>query len=206
MLKIRCSQLGLLMTNPKSKTDSLSETAKTMIKDIARESYFGVRKNISSKAMEKGIRCECESIELLNQALFASYKKHDGRVTNEWITGECDILTDSYIRDIKTSWSMATFPLFSDEIQNNAYEWQMRGYMWLYDRPCAYVDFCLIDTPADLIGFEQEELHQVSSIPPELRVSTIKYERDLNKESAIASRVIDARKYYDGLMLELSKR
>jgi hypothetical protein len=26
----------------------------------------------------------------------------------------------------------------------------MQGYMWLCDKPRAYVDFCLVDTPAEL--------------------------------------------------------
>ena len=92
MLKIRCSQLGLLMTKAKS-GGGLSETAKGMVKDIVREQFFGVRKNISNKAIEKGIRCEDESIKLLNDFLFTDYVKHVGRVENDYITGECDILS-----------------------------------------------------------------------------------------------------------------
>lgn len=201
---IRCSQLGLLMTTAKSKAEPLSETAKSMIKDIVREEFFGVRKNISSKAMEKGIRCEDDSIELLNEALFRSYKKHVGRVSNEYITGECDILAVDHGRDIKTSWSIDTFPLFGDELKNNGYEWQMRGYMWLYDKPEWFVDYCLVDTPADLISYEQEELHQVSHIDAELRVRSVKYLRDAAKEDEIKQKVIAARAYAellrDGLL------
>ena len=197
MLKIRCSQLGLLMTKAKS-GGGLSETAKGMVKDIVREQFFGVRKNISNKAIEKGIRCEDESIKLLNDFLFTDYVKHVGRVENDYITGECDILSAS-IHDIKTSYSIATFPLFEDELQNNHYEWQMRGYMWLYDKPRAYVDYCLVDTPEDLIGWEQQELHIVSHLPVENRVRSIFYDRDVDKESQIASMVINAREYYEQL-------
>lgn len=197
MLKIRCSQLGLLMTKAKSGA-GLSETAKTMIKDIVREEYFGVRKTITSKAMEKGIRCEDDSIKLLNDFLFTDYVKHVGRVTNDFITGECDILSES-IRDIKTSYSIATFPLFEEELHNNNYEWQMRGYMWLYDKPRAYVDYCLVDTPEDLIGWEQPEMHIVSHMSVENRVRSIFYDRDLEKEGQIASKVVEAWKYYEQL-------
>lgn len=49
----------------------------------------------------------------------------------------------------------------------------MRGYMWLYDKPRAYVDYCLVDTPEDLIGWEQQELHIVSHLPVENRVRSI---------------------------------
>ena len=42
MLKIRCSQLGLLMTKAKS-GGGLSETAKGMVKDIVREQLVFVK-------------------------------------------------------------------------------------------------------------------------------------------------------------------
>jgi len=201
---IRCSSLKLLMTPPKSKKNSeLSETAKSLIKDLAKENVFGVRKNIASKPMQKGIRCEQDSIDLLNLVLFEDYKKHVGRVSNGYITGECDILTRDCVRDIKTSWSFDTFPFFSDELKDD-YEWQMRGYMWLYDRERAIVDFCLVDTPEDLIGYEQLELHSVSHIDVTKRVKSICYERDGAKEIMIAEKVLVAREYYNSLILEIN--
>ena len=75
----------------------------------------------------------------------------------------------------------------------------MRGYMWLYDKPRAYVDYCLVDTPEDLIGWEQQELHIVSHLPVENRVRSIFYDRDADKEAQIASMVINAREYYEQL-------
>ena len=55
------------------------------------------------------------------------YIKNTEKKSNDWVTGECDIYdADSrMIRDIKTSWTLATFPLFLTEC--NDYEWQMRG-------------------------------------------------------------------------------
>lgn len=191
------------MTPPKSKKNSeLSETAKSLLKDLAKEKVFGVRKNIASKPMQKGIRCEQDSIDLLNLVLFEDYKKHVGRVENGYITGECDILTSDCVRDIKTSWSFDTFPFFNDELSND-YEWQMRGYMWLYDRERAIVDFCLVDTPEDLIGYEQLELHSVSHIDITKRVKSIGYEREKEKEEMIIEKVIVAREYYNSLILEI---
>lgn len=202
---IRCSQLKLLMTSPRLKSEALSETAKTLIKDLVKESVFGVRKKITSKAIEKGIRCEDASIDLLNSVLFESYVKHVGRVFNDYITGECDILTDTSVRDIKTSWSIDTFPMFEDDMGND-YEWQMRGYMWLYNRDCAIVDYCLVDTPEDLIGYEQRELHIVSHINPIHRVRSIAYNRDAQKEQLIIDKVTAAREYYNELIKQLQAR
>lgn len=200
---IRCSSLKLLMTQPKSKKNNeLSETAKSLVKDMAKEAIFGVRKKITSKPMEKGVRCEQDSIDLLNLYTFSSYTKHVGRVNNDYITGECDILTIDTVRDIKTSWSIDTFPFFEEDIPSD-YEWQMRGYMWLYNRENAIVDFCLVDTPEDLIGYEQPELHIVSHIDETKRVRSIAYQRDEAKEQMIVEKVMAAREYYDKLMAEL---
>jgi len=198
---IRCSSLKLLMTKPKSGT-GLSETAKSLVKDLAKEAVFGVRKKITSKPIEKGVRCEKDSIDLLNMFLFSRYNKHVGRVSNNYITGECDILTSDTVRDIKTSWSIDTFPFFADDIPNE-YEWQMRGYMWLYNRDNAIVDFCLVDTPEDLIGYEQPELHIVNHIDETKRVRSIAYQRDIDKEAMIAEKVLLAREYYDKLLAEI---
>ena len=39
--------------------------------------------------------------------------------------------------------------------------------MMLWDCDTAIVDYCLVDTPEHLIGYEQRELHIVSHIEPE---------------------------------------
>jgi len=204
---IRCSQLAALMTNPKAKGAVLSETAKTMIREIVREQYLGIRKELSGKQIEKGHRCEVDSIELLNSVMFNSYEKHTGRLSNQYITGECDLLafSDNHGRDIKTSWSAATFPLFADDLKED-YEWQARGYMWLYERDKWFIDWCLVDTPEDLIGWEQPELHYVSHLAPEKRVFSISYERDEAKEQAIIEKHGHALAYYNSLIAELESR
>ena len=61
--------------------------------------------------------------------------------------------------------------MFADNA--NDYEWQMRGYMMLWDCDTAIVDYCLVDTPEHLIGYEQRELHIVSHIDPEKRVKVL---------------------------------
>lgn len=203
---IRCSSLKLAMTEARTKNAGLSESAKKVVEDEVRALYFGVREKISSKAMQKGIDCEQQSIDLLNSVEFRlskPYVKNTERKSNEWITGECDIYDaeTSLIRDIKTSWSLATFPLFADNA--NDYEWQMRGYMWLWDCDAASVDYCLVDTPEHLIGYEQRDLHIVSHIEPEKRVKSFVYHRDLEKEERIKERCEKLKEYYNQLKSDL---
>jgi hypothetical protein len=164
--------------------------------------YFGVREKTNTKPMQKGIECEQSSIDLLNNVEFRlskPYVKNTERRSNEWITGECDIYDaeTSLIRDIKTSWSMATFPLFATNADD--YEWQMRGYMWLWDCDEASVDYCLVDTPEHLIGYEQRDLHIVSHIDPDKRVKSFVFERDFEKEHHIKYRCEQLQEYYEQL-------
>jgi hypothetical protein len=206
---IRCSALKLAMTEARAKNAGLSESAKKVVEDEIRVLYFGVRKKISTKAMSKGVECEDKkefglesSIDLLNNVEFRlskPYVKNTERRSNNWITGECDIYDDDtrLIRDIKTSWSMATFPLFATNADD--YEWQMRGYMMLWDADTAIVDYCLVDTPEHLIGYEQRELHIVSHIEPEKRHKFFIYERDFEKEQRIKDRCEQLQEYYEQL-------
>lgn len=203
---IRCSALRLAMTEARAKNAGLSETAKKVVEDEIRTLYFGVREKISSKAMQKGIDCEQQSIDLLNNVEFRlskPYVKNSERKSNQWITGECDIYDADTrtIRDIKTSWSIATYPLFADNA--NDYEWQMRGYMMLWDCDTAIVDYCLVDTPEHLIGYEQRELHIVSHIDPEKRVRSFVFERDEQKEQRIKERCEQLQEYFELLKQRL---
>ena len=205
---IRCSSLKLAMTEARAKNAGLSESAKKVVEDEVRALYFGVREKISNKFIQKGIDCEQQSIDLLNNVEFRlskPYTKNTERRSNEWITGECDIYDaeTSLIRDIKTSWSLATFPLFATNADD--YEWQMRGYMMLWDCEEASVDYCLVDTPEHLIGYEQRELHIVSHIEPEKRVKSFVYKRDLEKEERIKIRVEQLNEYYVKLKQSLVK-
>lgn len=205
-MKIRCSSLKLAMTEARAKSAGLSESAKKVVEDEIRALYFGVREKISNKFMQKGIDCEQQSIDLLNSVEFRlskPYTKNTERRSNEWITGECDIYDPDtkLIRDIKTSWSLSTFPLFATNADD--YEWQMRGYMMLWDCDTAIVDYCLVDTPEHLIGYEQRELHIVSHIEPEKRVKSFVYHRDLEKEERIKDRCEQLQEYCSKLKSEL---
>lgn len=200
MLKFRASSLADIMTEPKSKTAVLSEGAKTAIEKLAKEFVYGYDSIVSTKYMTKGIECEDQSIELLNSVLFTDYKKNTERKTNDWITGEADIVAPDAILDIKTSWSLDTFPILAEIGEDKTYWWQMQAYMWLWDKPRAEVCYCLIDTPEDLIGYENRSLHQVSHIAPELRVTRWKIDRDDEAIAKIAPKVEAAREYYQQII------
>lgn len=222
---MRCSSLGQLMTDPKAidpalldedtaviakkkaKSEqeqallqelfdySLSAGAKTYLKNWAREYLLGFHEVITSKYMEKGLIVENESIALYNRRFFTSYAKNTERRQNDWISGECDIFTGAKIIDTKSSWSRATFPLTAEDGHDRDYEWQLRGYMWLWGVGEAEIAYCLVDTPEELIRYEQRELHEVEDIDERLRVTVVPYLRDTALEQKITRKVQAARNY-----------
>ena len=205
---IRCSSLGRLMTEPKTQKEGpLSVGAKTLIRELAAQEIFGVDFEVSSKQMEKGIRCEPDSIALLNQVRGLALTKNAERRSDGYITGECDLFDSGRRRghDLKTSWSIATFPLCTVDCEDRAYAWQMAGYMRLWDADEWEVNYALVSTPEDLIGWEPQALHFVDHIPAHLRLTTWTVKRDAEKEAQIAEKVKHARAYYAQVIEEFDR-
>ena len=69
MLKIRCSSIGKIMTNSRSKTETLSKTTKTYLQELAIEEMYGKRKEFSSRYTDKGNQVEDEGIRLCESVL-----------------------------------------------------------------------------------------------------------------------------------------
>lgn len=204
----RCSSIGKLMTEPKSKTEGpLSVGAKTYIRELAQQEIFSIEFEFSSKETQKGIEVEDLSIALLNRVRGLSLTKNAERKTNGLITGECDLFDAPRRRghDLKSSWSAKTFPGWTKDCEDKLYEWQMRGYMWLWDADEWEVNYALVDTPDRLIGYEPLQLHVVSHIPEHLRLTTWLIERDFAKERAIAEKVEAAREYYREVIEEFDQ-
>lgn len=197
MFKVRASSLGKLMTAPKGKDADISVGAKTFVREQFKQDLFLYEPRVFSKYLEKGLRCEQDSIDLYNEVFFADLQKNTVRIDNEWLTGECDILTPSSVIDIKTVWSLDTFPIFPDDAREPLYEWQLRAYMMLFDVDEAVLAYCLVDTPLDLIGYEDQHLHIVGHIAPERRITRLFFKRDAEKEAEIIRRVTACREYYE---------
>ena len=204
MFKFRASSLGLIMTGPKGKEELLSVGAKTEIEKMAKQLVYGFDEVVSSKYMDKGIQVEDKSIELYNSVFFTDHKKNTERKSNDWITGECDIFSPGKIIDIKSSWSLATFPATSARGEDKLYEWQGRAYMWLWDVDQFDIAYCLVNTPDDLICWEDPAIHYVEHITEQLRVTVVHYERDKTLEDKIRARVEAANDYMTAMVQQIS--
>jgi len=209
-LIVRASECAKMMTKSRTKSQPLGETTLTWLKEKAIEAVLGHRKVISNKYMEKGTQVEEQSIELLNQVLFTNYTKHEGRINTDTFTGECDILTKDHVRDIKSSWSVSTFPFFLEDavkaVKKSGYDWQVRMYMLLYGVDVAYIDYCLVNTPEDLIGYELEDLHIVDHLPVTKRVTTVRINREEEKEVEILERYALCNEQFKKFVNELKNK
>lgn len=193
----RASSLGDIMTDPKAKGEVLSVGAKTAIESLAKEYVYGYTEIVTSKYLDKGTIVEPQSLALYNAVNFTDYEKNTERRNNEWLTGECDIFTGSKIIDLKSSWSVATFPATRAAGMDKGYEWQLRAYMMLWDVNEAELSYCLVNTPDELLGFgDDPALHYVDHIDPALRVTSIPFTRDAEAEDKIIAKVKAARAYF----------
>jgi hypothetical protein len=207
-LLIRCSSLGRMMTNPTAAAakagEILSVGAKTYIRELAAQEIFGVDFEFYSKECEKGKRVEEDGIALVNRVRGLALSKNSERRTDGFITGECDLF-DAQRRcghDLKCPWSIKTFPINAIDAADSDYEWQMRGYMKLWDANEWHVQYALIDTPDDLIGYESQAMHFVSHIPEHLRLTTWTVTRDVEKEALMVEKVKAARAYFNAVITD----
>jgi hypothetical protein len=207
-MKFRASSLGKLMTSSRTKGEALSQTAKSYIIQKAKEDFFEYRSELNSKYITKGLAQEQDSIDLLNLVRLEDYKKYEHRAENEWLTGSCDIITENLIIDIKTSWSLDTFPATTYELKDiSDYEWQGRAYMWLYDRPRFELCYVMVTTAPELLGeYENGALHYVEHIAPEKRITSITFERDKEIEIQMAERLILATEFYNEVLTQLKNK
>ena len=159
--KIRCSSLSVLFTEPQSKAakeaGELSETAKKHLYEVYIEAKWGRSEDILTKEMEKGRLCQDEIMEILSFMEDTTYVRNNERKSNEWVTGEADIVS-AIITDIKASWKPSTFiPYLMGPIPA-VYAYQNQGYMWLWDKPAARTVWGLVDCPEEILKKERQKL------------------------------------------------
>lgn len=215
MYKARCSSLKSLMTGRPLKSGGLDfgDTVKSMIKRQVIFDVFGYRKSTDNQYTDKGKILEDDAIRAVGLLTGTMPIKNTERRNNQWIQGECDVLTPIALRDIKCSWSMDTHPWFIEDaeakVKECGYDWQGQGYMWLWDREVHYVDFVLLPTPSTLLkpwDDEIEHIDMVQAIPLQHRITTVKIERDESMQEAIKARMAQAIPYYVDRYNELAEK
>lgn len=185
----RASNVGKLMSYPDK--DTLAEGALTLVYEMEKQIMLGWKPNLNTLEIQKGREVEDQTIALFNQVSGNFYVKNTERKNSELLTGECDIIEyeDSFVWDIKSSYSMDTFPLSIKEGAKKLYEWQLDSYMHLWDVNNSGLCFGLVDTPEYLIKkHEPEEWHVVGHIDPKLRITTLERKRDAKRERQLLNK------------------
>jgi len=222
--KIRCSAIGEIMAKPGE--DKLPVGAITYIKKWVKEQreFYNRRTEFTSKYTEKGKHVEDDAIDLAADHFgWGMVSKNKRRVSNDFMEGEPDIVLSNSIEDIKASWSHDTFPLFETKLPEKDYEWQLLGYMELFNKDNAGVNYCLMDAPDNIveaearkkmyangmIELEADFYDQVkasmtySHLPTWLRVKRFQLYRDDVAIQQIKRRVELCREYIDNLIIPM---
>lgn len=213
--KFRASGVGNLMVEPRSKSESLSETTRTYLRDIYIKEVYGRSRDTSSKYTEKGLFVEEDSFNLMQKHFGKLLIKNKTHFENEFVKGTPDIVMDN-VKDAKSSWDMHTF--FAADGTDKTYYWQLQTYMWLTDKDTADLCYCLNNSPEHLIvseknrrawqkglqdgtpEFEEMELDvelnmKFDDIPAEKRIRIFSFDRDQEDIDRLIIKIEQAREY-----------
>lgn len=185
----RASQAGRLMAYPDK--DTLSEGAMSLVYEMEKQIVLGWKPNLNTFEVQKGCDVEDQTIALYNQVSGNFYVKNKERKNSELFTGECDIIEydEDLVLDIKSSYSMDTFPLSLKDGQKKLYEWQLDQYMYQWDVNKSGLVFGLVDTPDHLRKkHEPDNWHIVGHIDPSLRITTLMRERNVKREQQLINK------------------
>ena len=225
--KFRCSALGKLMTEPKLKADkeagNLSQTATEYLNAIYIREVYGRYEDFNSKYTDKGNLVEEDSITLYSKFTDELHLKNETTFQNDFIIGTPDLLTETQVIDLKSSWSIWTY--MKADVSTN-YLYQLLGYMWLTCKKFSILAYCLNNTPEYMIQDEIRKLgwkmpfvdqqndpefleaeaqirHNMifDDIPWEDRIKCFQVPYDESFEETIKSKIIKAREYLNELKL-----
>ena len=206
-LMFNCSSLGDLMSKGKG-SEPFGKTCKSAMLASVAQHLYNKRKVIHNKYLEKGIICEDESINMLSDLHDTTFFKNENKYCNGLIKGIPDIIHLNSVRDVKTCWDLITFLEKAITPIEKAYYWQLQGYMMLTNKNIAYLDYCLVNTPHELLGYyENPENHNFDNMTTEEKVFTITVERNDDDIEKIADRVDLCRSWIENHFWErLQKR
>jgi len=192
IFKIRASASGKLMTAPRNKTEVLSETTKSYLKEWLISKKFGYENIITSKYTERGTISEDFAIDFAIQVLDLPFAiKNEKTFEDDYFCGTPDLIVDGIVYDIKCSWSCFTFPIFDKEIPNKDYFYQLQVYMYLTGCKKAVLTYVLLDN--ENIGHEYD-------VDNKERIKTFEIDFDEKIIETLKTKVLQSREYLTNLI------
>lgn len=162
----RCSSLGSIMTDSRSKTEPLSETAKTFLAEKYVSERYGRDADVINKYIRKALCVQDDAVALYSKLKKQLYKRNEFTLSNRYISGTPDLFTGPIIHEaetiigIKSSWNVHTFFRNHNERLIKAHYWQLQGYMALTGAQSACLVYCLVNTPQVIITDEVQQLQR----------------------------------------------
>lgn len=219
LFRIRCSQIGKIMgrvgltENQYLEFEKLGKQGRTAIQEKRFQElyakhinpelpetcktylhtwYANENEQIHSKYIDKGIEVEGELIDFMAEQLgFGMAEKNRVRVSDEFMEGECDVDLPTCVVDVKASWNKKTLQQVVIDGYDKDYEYQLQGYMHLYNKPTAYLFYGLMNTPET--DWQPEIVYD--DMPANERWIAFKFDYDIDKITAIKERVEQCRAY-----------
>jgi hypothetical protein len=193
MFKIRASASGKIMTNARAKSELISETTKSYVKECLISEIYGIKKQINNKYLSKGIWLEDEAIDKAIEWLDIPFAlKNEKYFEDDFFCGTPDLILENEVLDIKCSWDAFTFPLFENEIPTKDYYYQLQVYMHLTGKRKARLVYVLLNTPEELL---YEEKHSYDNMDKKYRIKTYEIEYSEDVIADLKERVTNIRNY-----------
>lgn len=198
---------------PHADDPNLSTTCISFLEKWANEFVYERRVEFRSKMTDKGNIVEDDAIVYASGWVkeMGLSAKNEEKFRNDFLQGSPDVISDEYVFDTKCSWNHDTFPLYSTELPEADYDWQVKGYMALTGKTKGRVVYVLMSMPDEMIEREarwklgQEYTTQefndfaaqfrYDDLPPELRLKEFEVEWDEDAIAAIEKRVQECRNY-----------
>jgi len=193
MFKIRASASGKIMTNARAKSELISETTKSYVKEYLISEIYGIKKQINNKYLSKGIWLEDEAIDKAIEWLDIPFAlKNEKYFEDDFFCGTPDLILENEVLDIKCSWDAFTFPLFENEIPTKDYYYQLQVYMHLTGKRKSRLVYVLLNTPEELL---YEEKHSYDNMDKKYRIKTYEIEYSEDVIADLKERVTNIRNY-----------
>jgi len=144
--------------------DELPTGCITHLEDIFRSQFWGRKRLVYNKYLEKGNIVEEDSLDLISKLDGVPYWKNTQQFENDYIQGSPDNIHDGTVRDTKSNFDLDTFDKAD---MTKLYEYQVKGYMWLTGYSKGELCYCLVNTPYHRLKAEEKSLFYAMGQPEE---------------------------------------
>lgn len=155
------------LNRKKENKDELPEGCISHLEDLFRSHFWGRRRLVYNKYLEKGIMVEEDALDLLSKIDGSYYPKNEQQFENKYIQGCPDNieLELDLGKDTKANYDMDTF----DKAElTPLYNWQLKGYGFLTGIKNWDLCYCLVNTPYHRLQAERKSLFYAMGMPDEM--------------------------------------